>query len=42
MTGPQCAAGLIEVEVRDGLGLGGIESGRRVDVRAVVGLKGTL
>ena len=33
------AAALIEVEVRAGLGLGGIEGGRRADVGAVVGVE---
>jgi len=34
------AVALIEVEVRDGLGLGGIEAGRLVNVEAVVGVEG--
>jgi len=34
------AVALNEVEVRDGLRLGGIEGGRLVDVEAVVGVEG--
>ena len=34
------AAALIEVEIRDGLGPGGIEGGRLVEVEAVVGVEG--